>query len=85
MSDDTAYMFVAKRCLYSGSHPFSRWDEVTEDAWLKSSGDDRVDDRLRPDLRLRLNKRDKDVAKKILNGLPPYAVDLAHIDKDGQL
>lgn len=69
----------------SGIHPFSRRDEVPDHGWLKSSGEVRVEEKLRPDLQHRLQARDKVMAKKILNGCPPYHIDLRNLDKDGKL
>lgn len=67
---------------YSGLQPFRRW-EVKEEAWLRSSGDERAEEQLRPDLQKRLTANEKQVAKAILRCSPPYHQDLRHIDRDG--
>lgn len=65
--------------------PFNRWAIDSDEHWLKSSGDDRVEQVLRPDLLARLSTSDIKVAKKILNACPPYQRDIGHVDNDGTL
>ncbi|KAK9896864.1 kinase-like protein [Cystobasidium minutum MCA 4210] len=69
--------------MLAGTQPFNRWEEEADKTWPKSSGDERVEQILRPDLQARLTKSDVMVAKKILNGCPPYQRDIGHVDSQG--